>query len=282
MLKRIIIGILAFTVISAGGAAIVNQAINPAEQVTTSTPTAVSEDISSQQQSDVAMVPQENMGTPWQTEGIITGLDDYGLNLTLESEETMYVELGPPNYWQAQDTQLELGLQVRIEGTENEGMFHANQVILADGRMLELRTESGIPLWSGDAANGQMEDSADTDGSQTPELQAQVDDWVTINGTLIAYQRGSMTVSTPEGGLISFQTGQPRFFADQGVTFSVGDEVIVLGFYQDSQFLAGDITQVSTGLRVMLRDPNGRPLWAGPGSGNGNGNGQRNGMGGQQ
>jgi hypothetical protein len=37
--------------------------------------------------------------------------------------------------------------------------------------------------------------------------------------------------------------------------------------------MAGDITQISTGMRVLLRDPNGRPLWAGPGSGNGNGNG---------
>jgi len=34
--------------------------------------------------------------------------------------------------------------------------------------------------------------------------------------------------------------------------------------------MAGEISQLSTGLRVMLRDPNGRPLWAGPGSGNGN------------
>jgi len=40
-----------------------------------------------------------------------------------------------------------------------------------------------------------------------------------------------------------------------------------------SVFMAGDITQVSTGLRVMLRDPNGRPLWAGPGNSGGNGGG---------
>ncbi|MGD8457696.1 MAG: hypothetical protein PVF83_15040 [Anaerolineales bacterium] len=272
MLKKIIIGILAFTVIGAGGAALVNQAINPADTETDSTPVVASVDTKTQQ-SETAITSQEFLGTPWQDEGIITGLDDYGLDLTLESGTTLYVELGPPDYWQAQDTQLELGLQVTIEGTENEGMVHANQVTLADGRVLQLRTESGQPLWNGSAANGEMADNTSTDKAHTPEPQAQVDDWVTINGTLIAYQRGSMTVSTAEGRLISFQTGQPRFFAEQGVTFAVGDEVIVLGFYQDGQFLAGDITQVSTGLRVMLRDPNGRPLWAGPGNGNGQGNG---------
>ena len=43
--------------------------------------------------------------------------------------------------------------------------------------------------------------------------------------------------------------------------------------WREQRLSAGEITQLSTGLRVMLRDPNGRPLWAGPGSGNGNGNG---------
>jgi hypothetical protein len=79
-----------------------------------------------------------------------------------------------------------------------------------------------------------------------------------------------MTMGTADGEIIAFQTGQPRFFAEQGVTFQIGDEIIVLGFYEGEQFMAGEITQVSTGLRVMLRDPNGRPLWAGPGNGNGN------------
>jgi hypothetical protein len=51
----------------------------------------------------------------------------------------------------------------------------------------------------------------------------------------------------------------------------VGDIVVVVGFYEGTQFNAGDITQVSTGLRLMLRDPNGRPLWAGPGNANGQG-----------
>lgn len=81
------------------------------------------------------------------------------------------------------------------------------------------------------------------------------------------------------GRLSPFKPGNLVSFADQGVTFQVGDEVIVVGFYQAEQFTAGDITQVATGLRVLLRDPNGRPLWAGSsnngGGGNGGGNGGR-------
>ena len=89
------------------------------------------------------------------------------------------------------------------------------------------------------------------------------------------FQGGNMTMSTADGTVISFQTGQPRFFAEQGVTYQVGDTIRVLGFYEGEQFIAGEITQTSTGSRVMLRDPNGRPLWAGPG--NSSGAGSRNG-----
>ena len=90
---------------------------------------------------------------------------------------------------------------------------------------------------------------------------------------LMSFQGGNMTMSTVDGEIIAFQTGQPGFFAEQGVTIQVGDEIVVLGFYEGDQFMAGEITQVSTGLRVMLRDPNGRPLWAGPGNGSTGGNG---------
>lgn len=99
----------------------------------------------------------------------------------------------------------------------------------------------------------------------------------------MSFQGGNMTMGTPDGAIIAFQTGQPRFFAEQGVTFQVGDEITLLGFYEGNQFMAGEITQVATGARVMLRDPNGRPLWAGPGNGNGNGSGgSNNGKGGNQ
>jgi hypothetical protein len=124
---------------------------------------------------------------------------------------------------------------------------------------------------NGNGQNGQGTGSAD--GSHTPDPQTQVDEWITLEGTLIAYQGGSMTMSTADGTLITFQTGQPRFFADQGVTFQVGDAISVLGFYQGEQFSAGEITQLSTGAVVMLRDPNGRPLWAGPGGNSIGGNG---------
>jgi len=271
MLKKIIIGILLISVVGAAGAAIANQiAARDNGIVSASSGSGVlAEDSTLPNGSGV--LAQENNGVPWQAAGTIAELDSLGMTLDLDNGESIYVELGPSDYWQNQSAELQSGIRVSLIGTENEGQYHAYQVTLADNQVLALRTEQGQPLWSGGATNRQGQNAGQNDGTHSPEPQAQVDEWVTISGTLMAFQNGNMTISTPEGKLLTFQTGQPRFFAEQGVVFQVGDEVVAVGFYTDTQFTAGEVTQVSTGLRVMLRDPNGRPLWAGPGNGNGNG-----------
>ena len=323
MLKKIIIAVLLVTVVGAIGAAIVynraNQdtafaadAISPlangqqngaSEQATQNQPDQAGSGVQSEP------VAQGMEGDPWQATGTVAAVDDFGFDLTTENGETVYIELGPPDYWQSQGVELVTGQTVTVDGSLNEGLIHASQVTLSDSQVLQVRSDSGLPLWSGGAnnggannggtSNGQGQNGQSTglaDGSHTPDPQAQVDEWVTLEGTLIAYQGGSMTMSTTDGSIITFQTGQPRFFSSQGVTFQVGDAISVLGFYEGDQFSAGEITQLSTGLRVMLRDPNGRPLWAGPGSngsggngnggggngGNGNGNGGSHGNGGGQ
>ncbi len=174
---------------------------------------------------------------------------------------------------------MQVGQRVTVTGTVNEGQIHAAQIQLEDGSTLQLRNETGQPMWSGGAGNARGQQGANGDGTHSPDPQAQVDEWINIEGTLIAFQNGSMTLSTSEGELVTFKTGRPSFFAGQGITFQVGDAIRVLGFYQGDQFIAAEITQLASGQRVMLRDPNGRPLWAGPGNGNGQGNGNSPGNG---
>jgi len=288
MLKKIFIGILLISVIGAGTAAYIYQASQPTEAASSlPNPLATSQgndtatqyenagQTDTQQSAQGTPVAQGAEGDPWQAAGTITALDDFGLDLTLETGETVYIELGPPTYWQAQGITLEVGQTISVVGTNNEGMIHANQVQLEDGQTLQVRSDTGQPLWSGGADNGQGQGNAQgsADGSHTPDPQAQVDEWITITGSLMAYDRILMTVATEDGQILTFQTGQPRFFAEQGVTFQVGDEIVVVGFYEGETFMAGDITQVSTGLRVLLRDPNGRPLWAGSSNNGGGGNG---------
>lgn len=311
MFKKIMIGILLLTVFGAAGAALAYNAANPTTQAEGVTTTDLNSDQSapaglqgsqgsqglqnshdSQAQGAGSNAAADSMGEPWQAAGTITALDEYGFDFAVAGAEPVYIELGPPDYWQSQGITLEVGQEVMVTGSINADMIHASQVLLEDGQLLEIRTASGQPLWRGGAGNGQAGEhtTGEGTGSQVP-----VDEWITIEGTLLSFQGGNMTMGTVDGDLVTFQTGQPRFFASQGVTFQVGDEIEVLGYYQGDQFMAGDITQVATGLRVMLRDPNGRALWSGPGNsngqggqgngnsnqGNGNGNGNRYGRGGE-
>jgi hypothetical protein len=286
MLKKIIVGILVVTVVGAGGTALAYNAINQDSATSSAdiSPLASAVDPSQSRNGQQEAMAAANaagqgtgtmLGAPWQEAGTITALDDFGFHFQLQNGDSVYIELGPPDFWKNQGVDLQVGQGATVVGTDNEGMIHAEQVMLANGETLQVRDENGQPLWSGSESADRGQGVGSADGEHTPDPQAQVDEWVTLEGNLLAFQGGSMTMSTTGGEIITFQTGQPRFFSSQGITFKVGDEIVVVGYYQDSQFMAGDITQKATGLRVLLRDPNGRPLWAGPGNGNGNGNGSQ-------
>ncbi|MFC1997600.1 hypothetical protein ACFLXI_08360 [Chloroflexota bacterium] len=281
-MKKIIIGVLVITVIGAAGAALAYNAFNQETAQASTNPDPLVNGQTSNTSDQVALGQNEAAvqgeplaegleGEPWEGVGNIVALDEYGFEFSTANGESVYIELGPPDYWQTQDLELTEGQMVMVAGSINEGLVHATSVTFSDGQVLALRTETGQPMWSGGVSNSRGQNGGGGDSDQTPDPKASVDEWVTLEGTLMSFQGGNMTMSASDGTLISFQTGQPRFFAEQGITFQVGDVVSVLGFYEGEQFMAGEITQTATGLRVMLRDPNGRPLWAGPGSGNGNG-----------
>lgn len=113
-------------------------------------------------------------------------------------------------------------------------------------------------------------------------------DWITLTGTVIETQQQGLLVDTEERGQLLLSLGRPGFADEQGVVFNPGDAVTINGFIGDEGFfVAGDITNNTTGDMLMLRDPNGRPLWAGPGreqnqnGQGGQGNGRNSGNGGQ-
>jgi len=287
MLKKIVIGILLVTVLGASGTALAYNAINQdTETAAGPEPLASGQDtganMAEQQTGQVGQVgfaqqAGNPVSVPWQGIGAIAEIDDNGFQLSLQNGENVYIELGPPEFWRNQGVELQVGQTVTVTGSINEGMIHAEMISLEDGQTLQLRSETGQPLWSGGGSSDMGQNAGQNNGDPNTDQMVQVEEWVTIEGDLMAFQGGNMTMSTADGEIVAFQTGQPRFFSDQGVSFQVGDEIVVVGYDDNGQFVAGDITQVSTGMRVMLRDPNGRPLWGGPGNGSSNGNGNGNG-----
>jgi hypothetical protein len=98
-------------------------------------------------------------------------------------------------------------------------------------------------------------------------------EWTTLQGNVASVNAQSMVVDTAQQGQLALELGPPGFAEQQGVTFAPGDEVTVQGFDESGMFHAAEITQAASGHSLQLRDPNGRPLWAGQGQGQGNGSG---------
>jgi hypothetical protein len=290
MFKKIFIAVLVLTV---GGAFVLSlatapQAVSVSAQDVNATTSA---NQGNRQNAGSGPVQQQqstqNVGDPWVGIGTITALDSTGLMLKLADGSSVYVELGPSSYWQSQGITLAVDDPVTVQGFSNGGQYHAASVTTASGETLQVRNPSGQPLWSG--SNGSQNGQGGT-GQNAEQIPA--DQWVTLTGTVTAVNASSLTVQSSDKASVIVQLGRQSFVQEQNIAFNIGDEVEVQGFWQNDQFQAGQINDTTTGQRLMLRDPNGRPLWGGPGrngggttgQGNGNGNGGQgngNGNGGQ-
>ena len=228
--------------------------------------------IQEQQVQAVSMV-----GDPWSGIGTITALDDTGITLQRAEGSEIYVELGPSHYWQDLGATLAIGDQVTVIGFFNGEQYHAASVYKTDGAQLALRTETGQPLWSGGGnSTSTLDANGNTNGNgNAAESQVAPEDWVTVDGVVSTVDAQVLTMQTQTGEYHDLELGSADFMAEQGVSFVPGNPISVVGFWQEGVFRAGEITKTMTGERLMLLDPNGRPLWAGPGrAGNNGGGGQ--------
>ncbi len=205
------------------------------------------------------------VGDPWSSIGTITAIETNGVTLARKDGVEIFVELGPSHFWA--DAALAVGETITVYGFYNGEQYHAGTVILSDGSTLALRSETGTPLWSGGSATaGQTQTGAtNRNGQGGTEPQVAPDAWVTLEGTVVSVDLSTLLFETATGEQLLLQLGQQAFMQQQGVTFAPGDAIRVLGFWQDTTFRAGEITRLATGERLMLLDPNGRPLWGGPG-----------------
>lgn len=229
------------------------------------------------QQQAVSMV-----GDPWQGTGIISEFDTAGMTLTLLSGDSIYVELGPSAYWQDQGVTLAVGDTVMVDGFFNGDQYHAAVVTTAAGAQIVVRSETGQPLWSGGAAGSSTHTGTTTgNGFAGGNTTVAPEDWLTIEGTVVTADFNALTMQTMAGETLMLQLGEPTFVQQQGVAFAAGDPVSVLGFWEADMFRAGEITNLTSGQRLMLLDPNGRPLWGGPGRAGSQGQGGQGGQGAQ-
>jgi len=105
----------------------------------------------------------------------------------------------------------------------------------------------------------------DAPGDQTGTGQANVEEWLTLQGTVVNVDADTLVVQTVNGEQVTIENRPWWFAQEQGFSAQVGDQVTLIGFYEDNDFEVGQIDDITSGQTVLVRDENGRPLWAGRG-----------------
>jgi hypothetical protein len=103
--------------------------------------------------------------------------------------------------------------------------------------------------------------------------QANVEEWLTLQGTVMSVDADTLVMETDNGEQVSVENRAWWFAQEQGFSAQVGDQVTLVGFYEgddpstgsELRFEVGRIDDVTQGQTVLVRDENGRPLWAGRG-----------------
>lgn len=209
---------------------------------------------------------------PAQTvEGIVLSIDDSQMTLLTEQGE---VELADRAWRFAleQGFMAEVGQRVRVSGYDENGAFAAAQMLnISTQQAVEVRAQSGQPLWSGGSQGGSRSQGLGQAGAPQgePQVLAATEDhqWTTVNGVVLSIDDTQMTVQTGSGEIVI--ADRPWSFAlEAGFTAQPGDQVTLTGFYENETFEAGQLTNGD--LVVAIREESGRPLWAG-GRGGGRG-----------
>jgi len=111
--------------------------------------------------------------------------------------------------------------------------------------------------------------------------QANVEEWLTLQGTVVSVDADTLVVQTASGEQVTMENRPWWFAQEQGFSAQVGDQVTLVGFYEGGDpsatlrqgsgqsseqcFEVSRIDDATKDQTVLVRDENGRPLWAGRG-----------------
>lgn len=171
------------------------------------------------------------------------------VNRTLAKTNDVRTEVNGGGRYQSQ----EIGL---AKGAEDENPFGRNQSL---NRSLN-RSETDSQYGNG----GGLQDS-DRTGVQDPQATAGV--WAEYEGNVISMDSSMILVETDDGDEIVIEGRALLFMQDSGFVTSIGNTLLITGFYEDDEYKVATIVDQTTGESIVVRDEGGRPGWAGNGWG---------------
>ena len=87
----------------------------------------------------------------------------------------------------------------------------------------------------------------------------------TVEGIVV--ETDELVLETANGLTVQVGLGPSQYRASQGFVLNVNDAVRVTGYWEDDEFKATRVDNLENGTSIVLRDPSGRPMWAGQGCG---------------
>jgi hypothetical protein len=105
----------------------------------------------------------------------------------------------------------------------------------------------------------------DAPGDQMGTGQDNVEGWLVLQGAIVSVDPDTLVVQTDSGQQVVVENRAWWFAQEQGFSAQVGDQVTLTGFYEGGEFEVGQIDDATSSQTVLIRDENGRPLWAGRG-----------------
>jgi hypothetical protein len=88
---------------------------------------------------------------------------------------------------------------------------------------------------------------------------------VSVEGKISSVNLDDEVLIDTNDGQIILEGRALSFAIEQGFAAQEGDTVVLQGFYEDADFEIVQITNTTSGQVIALREPTGRPLWAGGG-----------------
>lgn len=102
-------------------------------------------------------------------------------------------------------------------------------------------------------------------GQNNPNPQADLSQAVTVQGVVVKYEYGTLTLQTESGEFVAIQLGNQNYLRQINFVPVTGETLSVVAFPGEQGLLtAVTVTRLSDGSVYSLRDSTiGRPLWAG-------------------
>ena len=171
---------------------------------------------------------------------------------------------------------------------DTTGQGYGRSSEMRDAESSEIRGETGqqwgrnINTLSSDADTGDslsagrrtgQAGEGDRGGSAASQNQTadHPDDWEQVPGVVLSVDEAALELAVSDTETLIIEGQSWRYAQALGFTAQIGDEISVSGFMENDEFKIGSLENTSSEQVVTLRDPSGRPIWAGGGAGRSNG-----------